>query len=104
MTSGTPGPAEFLAIVRGAWGGQPFDFDGQYYQVEGATVLRPPDPLPGIYFGGSSAAAGPVAAEHADVYLTWGEPPAQVAEKLRLDPRAGRAPRAARCASASGCT
>ena len=75
--------AEFLAIVRGAWGSEPFDFDGQYYQVEGATVLRPPDPLPGIYFGGSSAAAGPVAAEHADVYLTWGEPPAQVAEKLR---------------------
>ena len=75
--------AEFLAIVRGAWGSQPFDFDGQYYQVEGATVLRPPDPLPGIYFGGSSAAAGPVAAGHADVYLTWGEPPDQVAEKLR---------------------
>ena len=75
--------AEFLAIVRGAWGPEPFDFDGQYYQVEGATTLQPPDPLPGIYFGGSSAAAGPVAAGQADVYLTWGEPPAQVAEKLR---------------------
>jgi alkanesulfonate monooxygenase len=73
---------EFLAVVRGAWGGEPFDFSGQHYQVKGATVMRPPDPPPGIYFGGSSAAAGPVAARHVDVYLTWGEPPAQVAEKI----------------------
>ena len=74
--------AEFLAIVRGAWSGQPFDFSGQYYQVEEATVMRPPDPVPGVYFGGSSTAAGPVAAKYADTYLTWGEPPPQVAEKL----------------------
>jgi alkanesulfonate monooxygenase len=73
---------EFLAVVRGAWGGEPFDFSGEHYQVTGATVMRPPDPLPGIYFGGSSRAAGPVAARYADTYLTWGEPPAQVAEKL----------------------
>ncbi len=74
--------AEFLAIVRGAWTGRPFDFSGEYYQVEGATVMRPPEPLPGVYFGGSSAAAGPVAARYADTYLTWGEPPPQVAAKL----------------------
>jgi hypothetical protein len=73
---------EFLAIVRGAWSGQPFDFTGEHYQVTGATVMRPPDPVPGVYFGGSSPAAGPVAARYADTYLTWGEPPAQVAEKL----------------------
>ena len=40
-----------------------------------------------IYFGGSSGPAGPVAAEHADVYLTWGEPPELVAEKIALDAR-----------------
>ena len=73
---------EFLAIVRGAWTGQPFDFTGEHYQVEGATVMRPPDPVPGVYFGGSSAAAGPVAARYVDTYLTWGEPPAQVADKI----------------------
>jgi alkanesulfonate monooxygenase len=73
---------EFLSIVRGAWSGQPYDFSGEHYQVEGATVMEPPDPHPDIYFGGSSAAAGPVAARHVDVYLTWGEPPAQVAEKI----------------------
>ena len=73
---------EFLAIVRGAWSGEPFDFTGEHYQVTGATVMRPPDPVPGVYFGGSSLAAGPVAARHVDTYLTWGEPPTQVAEKL----------------------
>ena len=48
------------------------------------TRARPGSPTrcPPIYFGGSSPAAGEVAARHADVYLTWGEPPAQVAEKI----------------------
>jgi alkanesulfonate monooxygenase len=32
---------EFLAIVRGAWSGQLFDFSGRYYQVEQATVMQP---------------------------------------------------------------
>lgn len=74
--------AEFLTILRGIWSGQPLDFDGEHLRVAGATVLAPPDPAPPIYFGGSSSAALPVAAKHADVYLTWGEPPAQVAEKI----------------------
>jgi alkanesulfonate monooxygenase len=85
---------EFLDVIRGAWGPQPYDFKGEYYQVSGATVMSPPDPVPQVYFGGSSAAAGPVAARYVDVYLTWGEPPAQVAEKIawmrRLAAEAGR--------------
>ncbi|MDI5975113.1 LLM class flavin-dependent oxidoreductase [Amycolatopsis magusensis] len=88
---------EFLSIVRGVWRGEPFDFDGEHLKVEGATLLAPPDPVPSVYFGGSSAAALPVAAKHADVYLTWGEPPAQVAEKIgkvrELAARLGREPR-----------
>lgn len=74
--------AEFLQIVRGAWSGTPYDFDGEHYRVQGATVSSPPDPIPDLYFGGSSDAALPVAARHVDVYLTWGEPPAQVADKI----------------------
>ena len=73
---------EFLTVLRGAWGAEPFDFSGSEYQVVGASTFAPPDPTPSIYFGGSSDAALPVAARHADVYLTWGEPPAQVAEKI----------------------
>ncbi len=85
---------EFLDVVRGAWSGSPYDFSGTYYQVSGATVMAPPEPIPQVYFGGSSPAAGPVAARYVDVYLTWGEPPAQVAEKIawmrRLADEAGR--------------
>ncbi|HEY1915770.1 MAG TPA: LLM class flavin-dependent oxidoreductase [Streptosporangiaceae bacterium] len=73
---------EFLSIVRGAWSGSPYTFTGEHYQVEGATVLEPPRPQPVIYFGGSSPAAAEIAARHADVYLTWGEPLADVAAKL----------------------
>jgi alkanesulfonate monooxygenase len=88
---------EFLTIVRGVWSGKPFDFDGEHYRVAGATLLAPPDPVPDVYFGGSSAAALPVAARSADVYLTWGEPPDQVAEKIgrvrELAAEQGRTPR-----------
>ncbi|HEX7649070.1 MAG TPA: LLM class flavin-dependent oxidoreductase, partial [Noviherbaspirillum sp.] len=39
-------------------------------------------PHPPLFFGGSSPAAHELAAEQVDVYLTWGEPPAAVAEKI----------------------
>ncbi|MFG1876021.1 LLM class flavin-dependent oxidoreductase [Sphaerisporangium sp. NPDC049003] len=73
---------EFLHVVRSLWTGEPVDFAGRHIKVEGARIPRVPDPLPPIYFGGSSGPAGPVAARHSDVYLTWGEPPAAVAAKL----------------------
>ena len=57
--------------------------DAVYKLVDGKLLLPPvQEPHVPIYFGGSSPAAHAVAAEHADVYLTWGEPPAAVAEKL----------------------
>jgi alkanesulfonate monooxygenase len=73
---------EFLTVVRRLWAGETVDFDGEHVRVEGASLQQVPDPLPQIYFGGSSPAAGEVAAKHVDVYLTWGEPPAAVAEKV----------------------
>jgi alkanesulfonate monooxygenase len=74
---------EFLTIVSGLWAGKRVDFTGTYLAVEGAHLVAPPDPVPLVYFGGSSPAAMRVAARHADVYLTWGEPPDQVAAKLQ---------------------
>jgi alkanesulfonate monooxygenase len=68
---------EFLTILRGAWSGEPFSFHGEHLWADGATALGV-DEQPEIYFGGSSDAALRVAAKHADVYLTWGEPPAQL--------------------------
>lgn len=73
---------EFLAVVRGAWGKAPFDFEGRHYRIEGATTRGAPDPLPQIYFGGASPAAEAVAARRADVYLAWGEPPEMVRPRL----------------------
>ncbi|GIF25117.1 alkanesulfonate monooxygenase [Actinoplanes tereljensis] len=73
---------EFLSVLRGALSGRPYDFDGEHYTVAGATVSVPPDPQPTLYFGGSSKPALDVAAKHVDVYLTWGEPPKAVAEKI----------------------
>jgi alkanesulfonate monooxygenase len=73
---------EFLHIVRALFRGETVTHAGTHLRVENARLSKVPDPVPGIYFGGSSAAAGPVAAAYADVYLTWGEPPAQVAAKL----------------------
>ncbi|GAA1611181.1 LLM class flavin-dependent oxidoreductase [Actinoplanes couchii] len=71
---------EFLTVLRGAWQG-PFDFEGEHFKVAGALAPRKFD-APPIYFGGSSKAALEVATNHAEVYLTWGEPPAAVAEKV----------------------
>ncbi|MCX4572394.1 LLM class flavin-dependent oxidoreductase [Streptomyces sp. NBC_01571] len=85
---------EFLQIVRDLWDGKTVDLSGEHLRVEEARLAHLPDPVPEIYFGGSSPIAGEVAARHADVYLTWGEPPAQVAEKIawarRLAEREGR--------------
>ncbi|RJO76687.1 LLM class flavin-dependent oxidoreductase [Nocardia panacis] len=85
---------EFLEIVRGLWAGKTVDFDGKHLRVEKATLAQPPNPVPPIYFGGSSPIAGAIAAEHTEVYLTWGEPPAQVAAKIarirELAAQAGR--------------
>ena len=73
---------EFLQIVRDLWEGKTVDLSGEHLQVEDARLARVPDPVPEVYFGGSSPIAGEIAARHVDVYLTWGEPPAQVAEKI----------------------
>jgi alkanesulfonate monooxygenase len=73
---------EFLEIVRALWTGEEVDYVGTYHAVEKAVLAQVPEIEPEIYFGGSSPAALDVAARQADVYLTWGEPPAAVAEKL----------------------
>lgn len=73
---------EFLQLLHTAWAGQPYDFDGAHYRVAGGLLRRPPLARPPVFFGGSSAAALPVAARHADTYLTWGEPPAAVSRKI----------------------
>ena len=79
---------EFLQIWREvlthSHQGESVDFDGSHLRVKGAKLLYPPiqRPYPPIFFGGSSEEAHELAAEQLDTYLTWGEPPAAVAEKV----------------------
>ncbi len=73
--------AEFIQVFRDAFTAAGSNFTGEYYDVTDARTRRPGQ-VPEIYLGGSSAAAGPVTAAHTDVYLTWGEPPQAVAEKV----------------------
>lgn len=66
--------------------GESYNFKGERLQVENAKLLYPPiqKPYPPLWFGGSSDDAVELAAEQVDTYLTWGEPPAAVKEKLEL--------------------
>lgn len=80
---------EFLRIWRGilseAHQGGSIDFNGKHLTVKGGKQLYPTvqRPYPPLWFGGSSPRAHELAAEQVDVYLTWGEPPAAVGEKIR---------------------
>lgn len=76
--------AEFTHIWRRLLEGETVTFEGKHQRVRGAKLFFPPvqQPRPPLYFGGSSDVAQDLAAEQVDLYLTWGEPPAQVAEKI----------------------
>ena len=75
---------EVLTVWRDLLQGKTVDFAGKHVNVKGAKNFFPPvqQPYPPLYFGGSSPAAHELAAKHVDAYLTWGEPPAAVAEKI----------------------
>lgn len=90
---------EFLTVWRRELAGETVTLDGNYIDVRDGKILIPgvQKPHPPLYFGGSSPAARRVAAKHVDLYLTWGEHPDQVAEKIasvrRLAEAEGRAMR-----------
>ncbi|MEH2333993.1 FMNH2-dependent alkanesulfonate monooxygenase [Nostoc sp.] len=75
---------EFLTVWRAIVSGEQVNLQGDYLNIQDGKLLFPPvqKPYPPLWFGGSSAIAQKIAAKHVDVYLTWGEPPAQVAEKI----------------------
>ena len=86
--------AEFLHIFRRLLAGETVDYQGKHYQIEAGRLDQRTvqTPHPPIFLGGSSDAGQELAAEQVDTYLTWGEPVAQVAEKIT----AARAKAAAR--------
>jgi alkanesulfonate monooxygenase len=84
---------EFLEVYAALLRGESVDYSGKHLQVEAGKILFRPfqDPSPPLYFGGSSEAGIDVAARLIDKYLTWGEPPSAVAEKIAVVSRAARA-------------
>jgi alkanesulfonate monooxygenase len=75
---------EYLTVWRALMRGETVDFIGNHIRCEGGRLLFPPaqSPHPPLFFGGWCDAGQAVAARHADVYLTWGEPPDDVAAKI----------------------
>jgi alkanesulfonate monooxygenase len=76
---------EFARVVRRLWTEPSVDHEGEFFRLSGA--LTEPKPLqrphPPLYMGGASAIARQMAVELVDTYLMWGEPPAQVAGRIR---------------------
>jgi alkanesulfonate monooxygenase len=77
---------EFLTVWRRCMTGEATSFKGKHIHIENAKLIYPPlqKPYPPLYFGGSSKPAIDLAARHVDLYLTWGEPPASVGEKIKV--------------------
>lgn len=75
---------EFLDVYKAILAGEAVTYRGRHIEVEDARLAFPPvqSPHPPLFFGGSSDDAHAVAAQSIDKYLTWGEPPADVARKL----------------------
>ncbi|WP_027553321.1 FMNH2-dependent alkanesulfonate monooxygenase [Bradyrhizobium sp. Cp5.3] len=75
---------EFLNVYSDLLAGKTVNVEGKHIRIEDGKLLFHPvqSPRPPLYFGGSSDAGIDVAVDTVDKYLTWGEPPAQVAEKI----------------------
>ncbi len=77
--------AEFLTVWKALLAGETVNYTGEHLRIEDGRPFfhaRARSRIPPLYFGGSSAAGVSVAADMVDTYLTWGEPPADVAAKF----------------------
>jgi alkanesulfonate monooxygenase len=76
---------EFLGVYSDLLAGKTINFEGKHIHLEDGRLLFKPvqSPRPPLYFGGSSDAGIDVAVDSVEKYLTWGEAPAQVAEKVK---------------------
>lgn len=77
---------EYLTLWHRLMAGESVMHQGRYFQTEGAKLALPagfsiaPPPL---WFGGSSDSAIDVAVKRVDTYLSWGETPEKMDEKVK---------------------
>ncbi len=84
---------EWMQVLRSLLNGESIDFDGEYVklQLDPPRVRTVSGTCPPFYFGGFSPAAKDVAAEFADVFLTWPDTVASVGETVaEMTERAAR--------------
>jgi alkanesulfonate monooxygenase len=64
---------EYVQVLLGLWGSEPFNFDGAYYRVAGIQSLPLPEPRPRLIIGGHGKRRTPLlAARYADDYnVDW---------------------------------
>lgn len=77
---------EYLCLWHRLMAGESVTHKGKYFQTEGAKLALPAGSSiapPPLWFGGSSDSAIDVAAKHVDTYLSWGETPEQMGEKVK---------------------
>ncbi|MEM7252720.1 MAG: LLM class flavin-dependent oxidoreductase [Pseudomonadota bacterium] len=76
---------EEVTILKALWEAKkPIDFEGKYYQLNGAQI-RPrilQRPYPKFYLGGGSSRAWDISAQHADVHLFWGDHPDRIRDQI----------------------
>jgi alkanesulfonate monooxygenase len=73
---------EYIEILKKVWTEtEPFDFDGEFYRIQGAIseIRCAQEPRIPIYGGGGSTAAVEALAPHIDCFMLWGEPLAETA-------------------------
>lgn len=76
---------EYLSIWHRLMAGESVTYQGRYFSVEGAKLALPAGlsiDAPPLWFGGSSTPAIDVAAKHTHTYLSWGETPEQIKQKI----------------------
>lgn len=75
---------EWVDVVRGMWTRPDFTYSGSFYEVDGAILEPKPvqRPHPTLYAGGESPAGKALIAAKCDAWLTHGDPPHVVGEKI----------------------
>lgn len=76
---------EFLTVWRRLFNGETVTFEGKYINTKNSHLFYRTNngSSPPLFFGGSSPVAHEIAARNIDTYITWGEPPELVAEKIK---------------------
>ncbi|MEM9966275.1 MAG: LLM class flavin-dependent oxidoreductase, partial [Asticcacaulis sp.] len=75
--------SEFFDVLKAAYKGAPFDYDGKYYSVTQGGLAKPLDVTPRLFMGGSSDYGRAIAGKHAEIHLSYSETPPQIAETIK---------------------